>query len=74
MTTVLDLKGLSCPLPILRTKKAIMDVATGGLLQVHVTDPAAVNDFQAFCQASGNRLVEWTESAGVFQLTILKAA
>lgn len=74
MTTVLDLKGLSCPLPVLRTKKAIKDVANGGILEVHVTDPAAVNDFQAFCHATGNKLVEWSEKAGVFQFTILKAA
>jgi tRNA 2-thiouridine synthesizing protein A len=74
MTTVLDLKGLSCPLPVLRTKKAIKDVAQGSTLQVHVTDPAAVNDFKAFCQATGNTLVDWTETAGVFQFTILKAA
>jgi tRNA 2-thiouridine synthesizing protein A len=74
MTTVLDLKGLSCPLPLLRTKKAISDAALGATLKVHVTDPAAVNDFKIFCQATGNTLVDWTEDAGVFQFTIQKAA
>ena len=74
MTTVLDLKGLSCPLPILRAKKAIKNVALGSTLQIQVTDPAAVNDFKAFCQATGNTLVDWTENSGVFQFAIMKTS
>lgn len=73
-TTLLDTKGLSCPLPILRVKKAIKDVPSGGVLQVLATDPGAVNDFQAFCRATGNQLVDWKEESGVFTFNIRKVA
>lgn len=73
-TTVLDTKGLNCPLPILRVKKAIKDVPAGGTLQVLATDPGAVKDFEAFCRATGNQLVDWREEAGVFTFNIRKAA
>lgn len=73
-TTVLDTKGLSCPLPILRVKKAIKDVPAGGTLQVLATDPGSVKDFEAFCKASGQQLLEWKEEAGVFTFMIKKVA
>jgi tRNA 2-thiouridine synthesizing protein A len=73
-TTLLDTKGLSCPLPILRVKKAIKDVPSGGVLQVLATDPGAVNDFEAFCRATGNQLVDWKEESGVFTFNIRKVA
>ncbi len=72
MTTVLDTKGLNCPLPILRVKKAIKDVPAGGTLQVLATDPGAVRDFEAFCQATGNELLDWKEEGGVFTFNIRK--
>lgn len=73
-TTVLDTKGLNCPLPILRVKKAIKDVPAGGTLQVLATDPGAVKDFEAFCRATGQQLVEWKEEGGVFTFNIKKVA
>ncbi len=73
-TTILDTKGLNCPLPILRVKKAIKDVPAGGTLQVLATDPGAVKDFEAFCRATGNQLVDWREEAGVFTFNIRKAS
>ena len=54
---LLDAKGLNCPLPILRAKKALKDVAMGGTLEVLATDPGAVKDFEAFCRATGNELL-----------------
>jgi len=72
-TTVLDTKGLNCPLPILRVKKAIKDVPAGGTLQVLATDPGAVKDFEAFCKATGQQLVDWGEEGGVFTFNIKKA-
>jgi tRNA 2-thiouridine synthesizing protein A len=72
--TVLDTKGLNCPLPILRVKKAIKDIPAGGTLQVLATDPGAVKDFEAFCNATGNQLVEWREESGVFTFDIKKAS
>ncbi|MBI3706261.1 MAG: sulfurtransferase TusA family protein [Proteobacteria bacterium] len=73
-TTLLDTKGLNCPLPILRVKKAIKEVPAGGTLQVLATDPGAVRDFEAFCRATGNQLVDWKEESGVFTFNIKKVA
>lgn len=55
---VLDAKGLSCPLPILRAKKALKDLPTGGTLEIQATDPGSIKDFEAFCRTTGNELVE----------------
>ena len=55
---VLDAKGLNCPLPILKAKKAIMEVPKDGTLEVLSTDPGSVADFQAFCRTTGNTMVE----------------
>jgi tRNA 2-thiouridine synthesizing protein A len=67
---VLDAKGLNCPLPILRAKKALKDVPVGGTLQVLATDPGAVKDFEAFCRTTGNELLEWKEDNKVFSFVI----
>ena len=56
---LLDAKGLNCPLPILKAKKALKDVPTGGTLEVLATDPGSVADFAAFCRTTGNELVEF---------------
>jgi tRNA 2-thiouridine synthesizing protein A len=53
---VLDVKGLNCPLPIPRAKKALKDVAVGATLEVLSTDPRSVPDFEAFCRATGHSL------------------
>jgi len=71
---VLDVKGLSCPLPILRAKKALKDVAVGGTLQVLATDPGAVKDFEAFCRTTGNELVESKSEGNVFSFVIKRTA
>lgn len=67
---ILDVKGLSCPLPILRAKKALKKVNVGDLLQVIATDPGSVKDMQTFCQQTGNELVESSEADGVFSYII----
>ena len=61
-----DARGLNCPLPILRTKKALNDMAAGQTIKVLSTDPASVRDFQAFAQQTGNELVEQGEADGAF--------
>lgn len=66
----LDVKGLNCPMPILKAKKAIRDVPANGTLEVLATDPGAVEDFKAFSKATGNKLVESTEADGVFRFVI----
>ena len=54
----IDTRGLNCPLPILRAKKALTDMLTGQLLKVVATDPGSMRDFQAFARQTGNELVE----------------
>lgn len=70
----LDAKGLKCPLPVLRARKAMKQVAAGGLLQVEATDPSAVQDFQAFCETTGHELVAQSEQDGVYYFQIRKTA
>ena len=62
----LDARGLNCPLPILRTKKALNDMTTGQLVRILATDPASVRDFQAFARQTGNELVEHGERDRAF--------
>jgi TusA-related sulfurtransferase len=54
----LDTRGLNCPLPILKAKKALADMVSGEVLKVVATDPGSVRDFQAFARQTGNELVE----------------
>ncbi len=68
----LDLKGLSCPLPIVKTAQAIKELASGQLIEALATDPGSVADFTAWCRSTGNELVEQTEQDGVFRFVIRK--
>ncbi|MDQ6916916.1 MAG: sulfurtransferase TusA family protein [Pseudomonadota bacterium] len=61
-----DARGLNCPLPVLRTKKALNDMKSGQVLRILATDPAAVRDFQAFAKQTGNALLEHGERDGAF--------
>ncbi len=54
----LDTRGLNCPLPILKAKKALAELASGQMLKIVATDPGSVRDFQAFAKQTGNELVE----------------
>ena len=56
----LDVKGLNCPLPILRTKKTLAEMESGQVLRVMATDPGSLKDFPAFARQTGNELVEQT--------------
>ncbi len=68
--TVLDVKGMNCPLPVLRANRALRGMAAGERLRVLATDRAAVGDFQAFCQETGHALLAWSEEAGLFSFVI----
>ena len=70
----LDTKGMNCPIPILKAKKALNDVPAGEILEIVATDPGAVADFEAFCRQTGNELVEWKEEGGVYSFQIKRAA
>ncbi len=59
----LDARGLNCPLPILRTKKALTDMTAGQVLKIIATDPGSVKDFQAFAKQTGHALLA-SEAAG----------
>ena len=63
---VLDTKGLNCPLPILKAKKALKGMENGQTLELASTDPGAVKDFEAFCRATGNKLVKHWMDGDVF--------
>jgi tRNA 2-thiouridine synthesizing protein A len=62
----LDTRGLNCPLPILKAKKALADMVSGELLRVLSTDPGSTRDFQAFARQTGNELVEQSTSGTDF--------
>jgi tRNA 2-thiouridine synthesizing protein A len=68
----LDLKGLSCPLPIIKTAKAMKELAPGELLEAFATDPGSVPDFKAWSQTTGNPLVETGAEGGVFRFVLKK--
>lgn len=68
----LDLKGLACPLPIIKTAKAMKELAPGELLEAFATDPGSVPDFKAWSQTTGNPLVETSENGGVFHFVLKK--
>ncbi len=67
VTRELDTRGLNCPLPILKAKKALAEMVTGELLRVVSTDAGSVRDFQAFARQTGNELVEQTTAGAEFR-------
>jgi tRNA 2-thiouridine synthesizing protein A len=66
----LDAKGLNCPLPILKAKKALSTLPPGGTLEVLATDPGAVKDFQAFARTTGHELIESSTEGNVFRFVL----
>ncbi len=70
----LDAKGLNCPLPILKARKALKEVPADGTLEILATDPGSVADFEAFCRQTGNELLEHSESDGIYRFLIKNTA
>jgi tRNA 2-thiouridine synthesizing protein A len=70
----LDAKGLNCPLPILKAKKAITALPAGGTLEVLATDPGAVKDFAAFSRTTGHELVEQSVDGNVYRFVLRRKA
>lgn len=68
----LNLKGLSCPLPIVKTAKAMKDMGPGQIVEVLATDPGSVADFKAWAQSTGNQLIDSTQSGGVYRFLLKK--
>jgi tRNA 2-thiouridine synthesizing protein A len=72
--TLLDVRGLRCPLPVLKANKAIKALAPGALLRVLTTDPASPADVRAFCETMGHELVSATEAPGDYVFLLRKKA
>lgn len=68
----LDVRGLNCPLPILKTKKRLVSLAAGEVLRVRATDPHSVIDFMAFCDRTGHELLWRGEPDGEFHFLLRK--
>jgi tRNA 2-thiouridine synthesizing protein A len=68
----LDAKGLLCPLPVLKARRAMRDVPVGGVLRVLATDAGAPGDFRHFCETTGAELVSSTETDGVYVIELRK--
>jgi len=66
----LDAKGLNCPLPILKAKKALSAMDGGKTLEILATDPGSVKDFEAFCRTTGNKMLEHGVNDGVYRFVI----
>jgi len=69
----LDARGLNCPLPILRTRKAIAQLDSGQVLEVVSTDPGSVRDMDSFCEQTGHQIIQSKEREGAFAFLIRKA-
>lgn len=69
-----DFKGMNCPMPVLKTKKALDALESGQVLQVEITDPGSKTDIPAMLKRTGNELVDMKEEGGVFTFTIKKAS
>jgi tRNA 2-thiouridine synthesizing protein A len=66
----LDFKGLSCPLPIVKTAQAFKTLPSGAVAEVLATDAGSVADFTAWCGATGNQLVEHSADGGIYRFVI----
>jgi tRNA 2-thiouridine synthesizing protein A len=72
---VVDTKGMKCPLPVLKARKALKGLAPGASMQVLATDPGAVDDFKHFCETTGARLLDQhVEPGGVLVFVLEKPA
>ena len=68
----IDTRGLNCPLPILRAKKALSDVQSGQVLKIVATDPGSVRDFETFSKQTGHQLLSHSEAKGEFTFLMKK--
>lgn len=74
MAIVLDVKGLKCPLPVLRVQKRMRDLPEGETLRILATDPGAPRDVAAYCEAKGHELLGTSQDADVFTIEIRRRA
>jgi tRNA 2-thiouridine synthesizing protein A len=70
ITQTVDAKGLSCPMPIVKTAQAIKTVESGAVIEVLATDAGSVKDFAAWCRSTGNELIDQSTDGGVYRFVI----
>ena len=70
---VLDAKGFACPMPIVKTKKAMNEIESGQVLEIHATDKGAINDLTAWAKSGGHELIKHEEDNEVLKFWIKKA-
>jgi tRNA 2-thiouridine synthesizing protein A len=70
ITQSVDARGLSCPMPIVKTAQAVKTVPSGALIEVLATDPGSVKDFAAWSRTTGNELIEQTADGGVYRFVL----
>ena len=70
ITQHVDARGLSCPMPIVKTAQAVKTVESGGLIEVLATDPGSVKDFAAWSRTTGNELIEQSSDGGVYRFVL----
>jgi tRNA 2-thiouridine synthesizing protein A len=68
--SLLDVKGMACPLPVLRANRVLRGLPPGARLRILATDRAAIGDFQAYCRETGHALLAWSEEGGVLSFVI----
>jgi tRNA 2-thiouridine synthesizing protein A len=71
---ILDVRGLLCPLPVLKARKRLQSMSPGDVLRIEATDPAAIIDVPHFCNESGNALLSQTQADGVYVFNVQKSA
>lgn len=72
ISRTLDMKGMACPLPIVRTAQAMKQLRPGDVVEVLATDPGSVRDFAAWSVRTGNPVLEQTEEGGVFRYLVMR--
>jgi len=71
--STVDAKGLSCPMPIVKTAQHVKTVPAGSLIEILATDPGSVKDFGAWTRSTGNAIVEQSEDGGIYRFVIKRA-
>ena len=70
ITQTIDARGLSCPMPIVKTAQAVKAIPSGAVVELIATDPGSIKDIAAWCRATGNELVEQTSDGAVYRFVI----
>ncbi len=70
ITQTVDARGLSCPMPIVKTAQAVKPLPSGAVVELFATDPGSVKDVAAWCRATGNELVDQTSDGAVYRFVI----